>query len=87
MAIKHNIPNDDGLHMVFKEIQQFRTKIQHFRTEHADLKHKVDCLYEITIVNKVHEVSNLKENVDILYGKLNMDDGKKRKDAFVPSKE
>ncbi|KAK3193924.1 hypothetical protein Dsin_025234 [Dipteronia sinensis] len=51
---KHDNLPDDVLHMVVKEIQQLRT-------EYADLKYKVDHLYETIIVNKDDEVAHLKE--------------------------
>ncbi|KAI9187528.1 hypothetical protein LWI28_029077 [Acer negundo] len=77
---KHEIPNDDVFHMVLKEIQQLRK-------EHADLKHKVDGLYETIIVNKDDEAAHLKENVDILYGKINHSYDTKPKDTSDHKKE
>ncbi|KAI9156695.1 hypothetical protein LWI28_010743 [Acer negundo] len=77
---KHEIPNDDVFHMVLKEIQQLRK-------EHADLKHKVDGLYETIIVNKDDEAIRLKEKVDILYGKINHPYDTKPKDTSDHKKE
>ena len=68
----HNIPNEDALKMVINEIQNIRKEIQQFRTEHTDLIHKVD---------------RMEEKVDILYAKINIEEGQKVKDGFVPSKE
>ncbi|KAK3184912.1 hypothetical protein Dsin_032198 [Dipteronia sinensis] len=59
---KHDIPPDDVLHMILKEILQLRT-------ENADLKHKVDRLYETIILTKDVEDAHLKEKDDILDGK------------------